>query len=170
MIETTWQYITSLLGLDIEPRELTFVHVSARGVLVFISALIMARIGDKRFIAKNTAFDFILAIIIASVLARAINGSGPLFATIGTCFVLVLLHRLFAFGALKLSWFGALIKGNADRLIENGKVIHKNLKKNHVSMGDLMEAVRLRSSARELDEVQEAWIERSGDISVILRK
>ena len=38
----------------------------------------------------------VLIVILASVLSRAINGSAGFYATIGASFVLVLLHRIFA--------------------------------------------------------------------------
>ena len=34
----------------------------------------MVRLGDKRFLSKKTAFDAILGFILASMLARAVNG------------------------------------------------------------------------------------------------
>src|SRR5207247_145000 len=85
-------FIHRLLG--VEPKELTFLQVSLRGVIVFIVTLVMVRLSSKRSLAEKTAFDAALIVIIASVLARAINGSAPFFPTLGIGFILVLLHRL----------------------------------------------------------------------------
>jgi len=61
----------TLLGIGTEPRELTFLQVSVRGVIVFIATLIMVRLGSKRSLAEKTAFDAVLIVIIGSMLARA---------------------------------------------------------------------------------------------------
>ena len=74
-----------------EPKDLTFLQTALRAVIVFVATLVMVRLSSKRSLARKTAFDAVLLIIIASVLARAINGSTPFFPTIGTGFVLVVL-------------------------------------------------------------------------------
>jgi hypothetical protein len=43
----------------------------------------MVRLSSKRSLAEKTAFDAVLLVIIASVLARAINRSAAFFPTIG---------------------------------------------------------------------------------------
>src|SRR5438552_16619657 len=85
-----------LLGLGVEPRHLGILQVSLRALIIFIAALIIVRLGAKRFLARKTAFDFILAFILGSMLSRAINGSAPLLPTLVGALVLVLFHRLIA--------------------------------------------------------------------------
>src|SRR6202171_2034120 len=118
-----WNFIGPLLGLSADPQDLTFVQISLRGVVVFIATLIMIRLGHKRSLSRKTAFDAVLLVILASVLSRAINGSAAFFATLGGGLVLVLLHRLLAFIAYHSHWFGCLIKGRPDVIVENGDLI-----------------------------------------------
>ena len=66
-----WNFVGTLLGLGVRPDELTFVQISLRGVVVFIATLIMIRLGHKRSLARKTAFDAVLLVILASVLSRA---------------------------------------------------------------------------------------------------
>ena len=110
-MNTFSQLLHTLLGIGTEPRDLTFLQVSVRGVIVFIATLIMMRLGSKRSLAEKTAFDAVFVVIIGSMLARAINGSEAFFPTLGTGFVLVLLHRLFGVAAYYSHFFGFLIKG-----------------------------------------------------------
>src|ERR1700760_1805576 len=98
-----------LLGLNLQPKDLTFIQISLRGVIVFVATLAMVRLGHKRSLARKSAFDAVLIVILASVLARAINGSAPFLGTIGCGIVLVLLHRAFALIAYHSHWFGCLI-------------------------------------------------------------
>ncbi|MBA2434478.1 MAG: DUF421 domain-containing protein [Chthoniobacterales bacterium] len=95
-MQTIWTALYSVLGLASEPKDLTFFQVSLRGLIVFIAALIIIRMGDRRSLAQKSVFDLAFIVIVGSVLARAINGSGPFFATVGGSFVIVLLHRLLA--------------------------------------------------------------------------
>jgi uncharacterized membrane protein YcaP (DUF421 family) len=94
-----WNSFETLLGLNVEPKDLTFVQVSLHGILVFVCTLAMLRLGHKRSLARKTPFDAVLLVILASVLSRAVNGSAAFFATIGGSVVLVLAHRLFAYMA-----------------------------------------------------------------------
>ena len=57
-------------------------HSNVRGIIVFIATLAMIRLGHKRSLARKTAFDAVLIVILASVLSRAINGSSAFFATL----------------------------------------------------------------------------------------
>src|SRR2546428_7003443 len=118
-----WNFVGPLLGLGAEPKVLTFIQISLRGVIVFNATLIMVRLGHKRSLSRKTAFDAVLLVILASVLSRAINGSAAFFATLGGGLVLVLLHRLLAFIAFHSHWFGRLIKGSPEIVVESGDLI-----------------------------------------------
>jgi uncharacterized membrane protein YcaP (DUF421 family) len=61
-----------------------------RGVIVFIATLAIIRCGDRRFLSQKTAFDAVLGFILASMLARAVNGTAAFFPTLGGGFVLVI--------------------------------------------------------------------------------
>ena len=160
-------FVESLLGLAGEPKNLTFTQISLRGIIVMIAALVMIRLGTKRSLAEKTAFDAVLLIVLASVLARAINGSAPFFPTLGGCVVFVLIHRFV--GSLACRWhsFGTLIKGRPDIIVENGDVRWRMLRRNHISNHDLEEDLRLDAQTEDLSEIRVARVERSGDISFI---
>jgi uncharacterized membrane protein YcaP (DUF421 family) len=160
-------FIGPLLGLGLEPKDLTFVQISLRGIIVFLATLIMIRIGHKRSLARKTAFDAVLIVILASVLSRAINGSAAFFATLGGSLVIVLVHRLLAFAAYYSHSFGVLIKGQPDLIIENGDVIPAAMRRNHVSRHDIEEDLRLAARKEDLRDIRVGYVERSGDISFI---
>jgi hypothetical protein len=73
--------LETLLGLSADPKDLTFVQVSVRGIIVFLPTLIMVRLGHKRSLAHKTPFDALLLVILAAVLSGAINGSAAFFPT-----------------------------------------------------------------------------------------
>ena len=161
------ELLHTLLGIGTEPKELTFLQVSLRGVTVFIATLIMVRLGSKRSLAEKTAFDAVLIVIIGSMLARAINGSEAFFPTLGAGFVLVFLHRLFDIAAYCSHAFGILVKGRPVMLVQDGRLQRKNMFWEHITKHDLEEDTRLEANTDNLSEIQVAWLERSGDISFI---
>jgi uncharacterized membrane protein YcaP (DUF421 family) len=162
-----WSFLETLLGLSAEPRDLTFVQISLRGIIVFLATLAMVRLGHKRSLAHKTPFDAVLLVILAAVLSRAINGSAAFFATLGGGVVLVLLHRLFAHLAYYSHGFGILVKGEPDTIVRDGECDFGMMRRNHVSMHDLEEDMRLSAHTDDLSQVRLARVERSGDISFI---
>ena len=166
-MNTLSQLLHAFLGIGTEPKELTFLQVSVRGVIVFIATLIMVRLGSKRSLAEKTAFDAVFIVIIGSMLARAINGSEAFFPTLGTGFVLVLLHRLFGFAAYYSHAFGILVKGKPVMLVHNGRLQQKNMLWEHISKHDLEEDMQFDAKTEDLSKIEVARLERSGDISFI---
>jgi len=165
-----YNFIDPWLGLGVEPKDLTFLQISLRGIIVFLATLAMIRIGHKRSLARKTAFDAVLIVILASVLSRAINGSAAFFATIGGGVVIVVVHRLFAFVAYHSHWFGCLLKGRPEIIVEDGNLIFAAMRRNHISQHDLEEDLRLDAELEDASDVKVARVERSGDISFIKRE
>lgn len=159
--------VQALLGLGIEPKDLTSLQVSIRGIIVFVATLVMVRISSKRSLAEKTAFDAALIIIIASVLSRAINGSAPFVPTLVVGFVLVFLHRLLALGAYASHTIGILVKGKPVVIVENGRIDQRNMRANQITEHDLQEDMRLDAEIDDVNKIKVARVERSGDISFI---
>ena len=162
-----WNSFETLLGLGVEPRNLTFVQISLRGIIVFLVTLAAVRFGHKRSLSRKTPFDAVLLVILAAVLSRAINGSAAFFATLGGGVVLVALHRLFAFLTFYSHRFGILVKGRTDVIVLDGQPDLTMMWRNHVSTHDLDEDMRLSVHTDDLSRIRVARVERSGDISFI---
>ena len=159
--------IRTMLGLGVEPKDLTFWQISLRGIIVFIATLIILRLGDKRFFSKRSAFDAALGFILASMLARAVNGSSAFFPTLGGALVLVGLHRLLAYLTRESHWLGNWIKGRSALIVENGVVKKEAMRANDLSEHDLMEDMHFNGNVSDLAKVKEAYYERNGQISVV---
>lgn len=167
MTETIAELLDRLLGLDREIGDVGTVQMTVRAVIVYIFSLVVLRLGSKRLMGKGTAFDIILAIIIGSVLSRAINSAAPFFPTLVAGAVLVAAHWVFAWLAYHTDWFGPLIKGNAIRLIEDGVVDEEALRDSNLTQQDIAEALRLEGHEPDPSKVRLAYLERDGSISVV---
>jgi uncharacterized membrane protein YcaP (DUF421 family) len=158
-----------LLGVGRDAAGLTFVQISLRGVVVFFAALAIVRCGDRRFLSQKTAFDAVLGFILASMLARAVNGTAALFPTLGGGFVLVLLHRGLAYWSHRSHAFGLLIKGRSDVIVKDGALDEAAATRNRLSEHDVLEDLRLNGNVAEIHDVLLAVLERNGHISVVRR-
>ncbi len=157
--------LKNIFGLD--SQNINFWQMAARAAFIYIASLIIIRFGNKRFLGKNTAFDFVIGIVIGSVFSRAINGHGPLFVTISAGVTLVLLHWLFAVVSLNHKGFANLVKGKTSVIVENHQPDEKEMKRGRVSEDDLKEQLRLGINQETLANVKEAYLERDGQISFI---
>lgn len=165
MLSTIKAILDTLLGLGQD--QLTLGHVLLRTLIVYVTALIVVRLGEKRFFGKNTAFDLVLSIILGSVISRAVNGSAPFFPTLAASLMLVAIHWVLAMLAFHFDDFGTLIKGHVRVLIRDGELDWDAMEESHISEKDLLGALRVEAQVADPAQVQMARLERSGDVSVI---
>jgi uncharacterized membrane protein YcaP (DUF421 family) len=163
-------FLQSVIGPDGQPKELTLLQLCLRAFIIFVLGLAMVRIGDRRSLAEKTGFDTLFLILIGAVLARAINGSAAFLTTIGCALFLMLVHRVFAFVACRSHAFGKLIKGEEIKLVNDGHIDWKALKRHLVSKHDLEEDLRLSAKTEDIGDIKVARLERSGDISFIKKE
>lgn len=160
-------FFHTAFGIGIE--ELTWWQMSARAIVVFMAALIIIRIGSQRIFGKHTAFDIILGIIYGSILSRAITGDSPLVPTIITALVMVIMHRVLAAIAYYTKDLGSLFKGRPRMLVKDGEVQEEEMKRCSVTHHDLEEAMRVKGGIDNIDQIKHACLERSGEISIIVK-
>ncbi|HEX7720092.1 MAG TPA: YetF domain-containing protein [Woeseiaceae bacterium] len=159
--------VNDVIGLGTE--DLSAWEMSLRALIIYITAIVLVRVGQMRFMGQNTAFDMILGIILGSVLSRAITGNAPFLPTVTAAGFLVGFHWLFSVVSFHLDFFGKLIKGREKTLVRDGEIHWDNMRKSHISRRDLEMAIRNTGKITQPDDVALAHFERSGDISVIPR-
>jgi uncharacterized membrane protein YcaP (DUF421 family) len=165
MLNEILEGMRDLIG--VAPEDLTAWQVALRAAIIYITAITLVRLGDKRFMGKNTAFDVILGIILGSVLSRAITGNADFWQTIGAGAILVALHWTLSWLTFHFSRISTFIKGGDRVLVENGEIIWENMHRSHIGENDLMSALRTHGQVLDVSKVKVAHFERNGDISVI---
>jgi uncharacterized membrane protein YcaP (DUF421 family) len=168
-MEQAWGLVEQALGLGLEGKYLTVTHMALRAVVVFVLSIAMLKVGDKRFMGKNTALDVFLGIVFGSTVSRAITGNAPFGPTLAAALVLVLLHWLFSAVAFRSQGFGRLVKGRNRLLVLGGEIQWDSMRKSHVTTHDLEEALRREGREPDVSRVREANLERNGGISLIMR-
>lgn len=162
--------IENWLGPTGDENALTAAQMALRGFFVFCFAVLIARLGSTRFMSRNSPMDLVLAIMLGSVLSRAITGQSPFFPTLLAGAVLVVLHSLFALLAAETDLFSRWVKGSSSLLIEDGQRVDGALMRHRIGTGDLREALRLHGhGGRSIDEIKTARLERNGEISLVMQ-
>ncbi len=154
------------LGLGLESRDINSLQMGLRAAVVFIVTVLMVRLAKKRFMGRATAFDVILGIMIGSIVSRAVTGNGPFLPALVATAVLLGMHWVFSWIAMRWHGFGSLIKDEPRLLVRNGEIDRHEMRKTHMTEHDLWEDLRGKSVSA-LKQVAEARLERSGNLSVI---
>ncbi len=163
------RFLQAAFGWGLDPAHYNALQVTLRALVVYAAGLAIIRITNNRFLGKRAAFDIILGFILGSLLSRTINGSGPLFGSLAAVVVLMALHWLLTLTGFRFPAFGDVIKGRPLPLVRDGKVLPREMAQSHIGEEDLNEALRLHGKILRPEDVIEARIERSGDISVVPR-
>ncbi|MGK7312643.1 MAG: DUF421 domain-containing protein [Candidatus Longimicrobiales bacterium M2_2A_002] len=171
MIQSIASWLSSMLGLGMPGAELDFLHMAARGLVVFAVGIVAVRlIAHRRFVSRNTPFDVILAITLGAILARAVNGTAPFLPTLGSALVLLLIDRLIVVASYRWEWFRHLVGGRSRQLVEDGRLDRRLMRRFHVSREDLLVELRRQGHMENLDLVHEAYLEPNGEISVVAKE
>jgi uncharacterized membrane protein YcaP (DUF421 family) len=159
-------WIAAALGLGVDARDLTLTHVLVRTFVVFFYVLALLRVAKRRFLAQKDPLDILLAILLASMISRAINGSAPFGTSLASGLLLVLLHRALT----RLCWVSPaverFVKGTVDVLVRDGEVQRAVLDHHALSEQDFAADLRLEGGTNDASTLACARLERNGRVSV----
>jgi|SRR5690242_17387935 uncharacterized membrane protein YcaP (DUF421 family) len=138
-----------------------------RAIVVFFFVLVLTRVIGRRELSQLAPFDLILLIILGDALQQGLTQDD--YSVTGA----VLIVGTFAVLQVTMSWLGfrfarlrPILEGEPVIIVEDGKVIARNLKRERLTLEEVAESARLHEIA-SLDEVRWAVIERNGEISFI---
>lgn len=159
------EWFDQLLGLSTD--RLNVYQMSVRAIIVFFTGLLYIRIAGVRTLGNFSVFDKLTLLIVGSMLGRTIMiGDEPFFAVLAAALVIILLHRIISWITLKSSKMGVVFKGSPVLLVKDGHKSIQAMNKERITDNDLDEALR-KAGENDINNVKEAWLERSGEISVI---
>src|SRR5712671_2069589 len=138
-----------------------------RTILVFGVLLVLMRVIGRRELSSLQPFDLILLIVLGDAVQQGLTQDDysltGAFLAIGTIAVLQLTVSYANFRFPKLR---PVLDGEPIVVVQDGKPIEKNLKRERVTIDDLAAAARQQNIAK-IDDVQWAVMETSGAISFI---
>lgn len=166
-----WTEIEDALGtvFGTVDTDLNALQMAMRAVVTFFVTVAVVRVGNKRLFGKGTAYDMVVAIMIGSVMSRAItgSGSGTMLATWGAGLTLIALHWLLSWVSFHVDSFGPIIKGHEVQLVKDGEILEAGMRATGTTRRDLDRALREDGNAPDVSGIRMAYMERDGRISVV---
>lgn len=137
-------------------------------ILYFLIVLIMRLMG-KRQIGQLQPSELVVALIIADLAAIPMGNTGiPLLAGIIPILTLFICEAMLSYISLKSQLARKIISGKPSIVIEKGKILENELRKQRFNIDDLMEQLRLKDVS-DIQDVEYAILETGGQISVLLK-
>lgn len=141
-------------------------EVIIRSVFMFIFALIIMRFLGRRAIHQLTSFDLLLIIALGSAMGDPMiyPNVAILWSVFGITSIMVL-YRIQNALANRYAWYEDLTEGSPVKIITDGILNSKELKKHTLIQDDIFLLLR-NEGIRSLGEIEAAYLERDGSLSV----
>jgi uncharacterized membrane protein YcaP (DUF421 family) len=141
--------------------------ITLRAILLFLFMYLLTRVIGRRELSSLQPFDLILLIVLGDTIQQGLTQddysvTGAVIA-VGT---IAGLQVLTSWSAFKFPWLRRVLDGHPIVLVEDGRVIEKNLRRERLTIDDLTEQARA-NQVTSLEDVQWAIFEPSGSISFI---
>lgn len=141
--------------------------VFVRALILYLVVIISMRIMGKRQIGQLQPFELAIAIMISELAAVPMQNTGiPLINGIIPILTLLIAQLLMSFLSLKSIRARALICGKPSILIENGRILEDELRKEMYTLNDLLEQMRIKN-VTDISDVEFAILETNGQLSII---
>jgi uncharacterized membrane protein YcaP (DUF421 family) len=143
----------------------------ARALVVYVLLLALFRIAGKRTLAHTTTFDLVLLLIISEAISNGLTGT-DYSLTNAALIVITLILADIALSLMKRQSprLESLIDGLPLVLFRDGRPVTEHMARERVDMEDILAAARERQGIARVEDIGEAVLERSGEISVIPRR
>jgi uncharacterized membrane protein YcaP (DUF421 family) len=152
-----------VLGLPIAEKIL-------RPIVVYIFLIVGLRLSGKRELAQLNPFDLIVLLTLSNTVQNAIIGddNSVTGGIIGAASLLAINYLVvrFLYGHRKLE---LIVEGDADILVEDGKVFEDRLKKELITKEELAAAAR-KQGFDSLADVRQCILEPGGTLSFVAKK
>ena len=138
-------------------------------ILIYILSLILSKLIGIKIISQMNFFDFIMGVSVGSMIAKiVIDKDHVVFSGITALLMFTLLTIATSYLNLKSYTARRIMNAKTLILIENGRIIDKNVRKLKITVNELMMKLR-EKDVFNLEDVQFAIMERNGQLSVLIK-
>jgi uncharacterized membrane protein YcaP (DUF421 family) len=150
--------------------ETPLLEIFLRGSVMYITLFVLLRLVLKRQTGTLRMTDLLLITLIADASQNAMAGDYQSVPD-GLLLVGTIMFWSYAFDwlAFRSEWLRRLIEPPPLPLIQDGKLLRRNMRSELITEDELMSQIREEGLAR-LEQVKEAYIESDGRISVVKRE
>ena len=141
-----------------------------RATFAFVFIFVMSRLIGRRELGKMQAFDLILFIVIGDLVQQGITQSDYSITGLALVVSTICLLTVFtSYVSFRFPRVRPVLEGEPVIVVEDGKLIHENLKRTRLTLEDVEEEARQQQIA-SLTDVRWAVFENSGSLSFIPRE
>lgn len=141
--------------------------VALRSVASIVVLFLLAKILGNKQIKQLSFFDYVVGISVGSIAAEmATNTDDPHHFFLLAMLIYTLISLLVGFVSLKSVKGRRFLEGTPIMLVENGKLIYKNLRKAQMTVNSLLAECRY-AGYFNIADVETAVLETSGEISIL---
>jgi uncharacterized membrane protein YcaP (DUF421 family) len=145
------------------------VDLVARSVIVFFAIFFVTRVVGRRELSTMEPFDLILLIVTGDLVQQGVTQSDySLTGAMTVIATIALLTVGLSYLSFKIPRLRPVLDGEPLVLVEDGEVIERNLRRERITIDELLAEARLQQIG-SLDKVRFAVLETNGAISFITR-
>lgn len=146
-----------------------YLQVVLRTILAFFTILFISRILEKDQLRELTFYEYVTGITIGSLAAglAILIGTSP-WAILLALFIFGALTYLLGFVSLKSRAARKLLEGEPTIVVQNGKIMEKNMGRIRYNLDDLLAQLR-EKGVFNISDVEFAVLEPHGKLSVLLK-
>jgi uncharacterized membrane protein YcaP (DUF421 family) len=141
--------------------------IVVRAAVVFVFVLVLTRVIGRRELGSLAPIDLILLIILGDALQQGLTQDD--YSLTGAALVvgtLAVLQVFTSWVSFRFPFTRRLLEGEPLIVVEDGKPIERNLRRERLTVEEVTESARLHEIA-SLDEIKWAVLERNGEISFL---
>lgn len=141
-----------------------------RAFVAFFFVLLLTRVVGRRELSSFEPFDLILLVVIGDLVQQGVTQND--FSVTGMVLVgstIALLTVLVSYASFRVPLLRPMLDGEPVIVLQDGKPIERNLRRNRITVGELQAAARGHGIS-SLDRVEWAVLETSGSISFIEKR
>jgi len=140
-----------------------------RAAVIFFVVFLITRNVGRRELSMSEPFDLILLVVLGDLVQQGVTQSdSSLTGTVLAISTFALLTVLVSFISFRVRRMRSVLQGKPLILIEDGNVIHENLRRQRLALDEVLSEARLQQVAA-LDDIRWAILETNGAISIIPR-
>ncbi|MEN1967081.1 DUF421 domain-containing protein [Lentibacillus sp. N15] len=145
-------------------------EIIVRTLITIVALFLITKGLGKKQLSEMNVFEYITGIVIGDIIAvHATELNSNLIYGAMSAFLWFIIPFSIEFFSLKSKTLRNIVQGKSTVLIQNGKIMEENLKKERFSIDDLQESLRDKNVFRAAD-VEFAVLEPSGTLSVLPKK
>jgi len=139
-----------------------------RAIVLFAFMVVLTRIIGRRELSSLAPFDLILLIILGDSIQQGLTQDDySLLGAILAVSTIALLQVLVSYTSFRFPRIRPVFEGDPIVIVQDGKPIEKNLRRERMTIDEVLEEARLTQQISSLDQIQWAVLEASGSISFV---